>query len=83
MAWTSWLTPASCGVLASSLRMTMDTYTSIMPSLDEAAAEASVSLVTKALEEIQKARQKKQGNEAEGSPPIGDDGDGGSEQAVA
>lgn len=41
----------------SSLRMTMDTYTSIMPGLEEAAAEASVDLVAKAMEKIKKRKQ--------------------------
>lgn len=71
----------------SSLRMTMDTYTSIMPNLEEAAAEASVDLVAKAMKKIKKKKQKKQDKAAKDRPgPVEqaetwDDDEG--EQAVA
>ncbi|MFC8895758.1 tyrosine-type recombinase/integrase [Streptomyces cinereoruber] len=42
----------------SSLRMTMDTYTSIMPTLEDAAAEAAVVLVEKARKKAAKAAGK-------------------------
>ncbi|MDX3094362.1 site-specific integrase [Streptomyces sp. ME01-24h] len=42
----------------SSLRMTMDTYTSIMPTLEDAAAEASVDLVAKAMKRVRKKKAK-------------------------
>ncbi|MFD7603829.1 tyrosine-type recombinase/integrase [Streptomyces mirabilis] len=67
----------------SSLRMTMDTCTSIMPGLEEAAAEASVDLVAKAMEKIRKKKDEEAKDRPDSAEQEAEEDDDGGEPVAA
>lgn len=67
----------------SSLRMTMDTYTSIMPGLEEAAAEASVDLVANAMEKIRKKKDEEAKDRPDSAEQEAEEDDDGGEPVAA